>query len=302
MENNSVYYIYASKRLSAMNLQQQENKLDIDIGWCRYIEDDVVFNPISVDKHKHTYYEMLFMLNGWNKYAIEDESDVITSSGEFLLISKGVRHAEIERENKFNCQRFAVLFDLSELTGEAVVISKALSQSSYIIGRISKYMMDTIERILREAHDPTMMSKQIIKSSIITLIGDAIRQINCIEIYNSNYNINQKLNDTDTRLEAMQKYIRDNISRNITIEDLVSYMYMSPRQLNYLVKKEKGMSIRQYIDYIRCAKARELLLNTDMYISDISFALGFLNVNSFNRFFKRIEGMAPGKYRSSKGK
>ncbi len=51
-------------------------------------------------------------------------------------------------------------------------------------------------------------------------------------------------------------------------------------------------------DEVKCSIARDLL-STNMSMSEISEAIGMSNEYSFNRFFKRVEGMTPGRYRDA---
>lgn len=299
MKYNSVYYNYASRKLSRMNLKEQIDELGIIIYWCRYLEDDRLDNRLlEAGEHKHTAFELLCMLNGSDTYRIEDETDVISSTGEFLLIKNDVRHVVTERESR--CIRFALLFEIDKCSGEqAEQVAKTISGQSYIKGKMTDDMIFLIDRVLMESHDMQALSKQNINNLLIMIISDIARQISSTPI---EYYENGKYTSSDLRIDVLTTYINDNISHILTVEDLVSYMYMSPKQLNRIVKKDQGMSVKQYIDYLRCKKAKALLLDTDMYICDISEAVGFTNVNNFNRFFKRIEGMAPGIFRASKGK
>ena len=47
----------------------------------------------------------------------------------------------------------------------------------------------------------------------------------------------------------------------------------------------------------RIAKAKELLLNSDLLVSEVAFKSGFLDTNNFIRYFKREVGMTPNRFR-----
>ncbi|NOU62664.1 helix-turn-helix domain-containing protein [Paenibacillus sp. LMG 31461] len=108
---------------------------------------------------------------------------------------------------------------------------------------------------------------------------------------------------------------RSNRERNDVVEritDFINAHYMhSDLSLNYLASEFKLSAShvsrifkehkeRNFIDYlmdIRMRKAKELLAGSDMLIRDVSEAVGYTNVNSFVRIFKKSTGFIPGEYR-----
>jgi YesN/AraC family two-component response regulator len=94
-----------------------------------------------------------------------------------------------------------------------------------------------------------------------------------------------------------KEYIDANYSRNITLNDLSSIVFISPYHLGHLFKKEVGISPIQYLINCRIEKAKAMLVETDASISDISNAVGYPNANYFNLIFKRFTGRSPGRYR-----
>jgi two-component system response regulator YesN len=73
--------------------------------------------------------------------------------------------------------------------------------------------------------------------------------------------------------------------------------------LFHLSRTFKEQTARNFIDYvvdIRMLKAKELLLTTEDKIKDIADTVGYANVNSFIRLFKRVTGLTPKEYRDRK--
>lgn len=65
-------------------------------------------------------------------------------------------------------------------------------------------------------------------------------------------------------------------------------------------KKLKGINFIDYLIEFRINKAKELLLNSNEKINDISTMVGYTNANSFMRIFKQYVGMTPTAYRNNK--
>ncbi|HBN38990.1 MAG TPA: AraC family transcriptional regulator, partial [Ruminococcaceae bacterium] len=69
-------------------------------------------------------------------------------------------------------------------------------------------------------------------------------------------------------------------------------------QFSRQFKKQTGTSPYDYLLGIRLTKAKELLKNTSLPISEISYQTGFANDSSFIYFFKKHEEISPLKFRN----
>jgi AraC-like DNA-binding protein len=65
-----------------------------------------------------------------------------------------------------------------------------------------------------------------------------------------------------------------------------------------MFKKATGLNFTEYVSRVRVEKARNLLLNPNLRISEIAYEVGFQSLTHFNRVFKKITGQSPTDYRS----
>ena len=73
----------------------------------------------------------------------------------------------------------------------------------------------------------------------------------------------------------------------------------APKTLSNLFRKSQGKTPLQLISERRMIEARRLLSHTDMQISEIGYDLGFLDVQTFSRFFKKHQGVNPLQFRNT---
>ena len=85
---------------------------------------------------------------------------------------------------------------------------------------------------------------------------------------------------------------------NTSPEEVASVIGMGYSRFRKLFKAYSGFSPAKYILEIRMAKARELLVNTDMQIQEIAWKLGFSNADYFSTTFKRICTITPNEHRA----
>lgn len=89
-------------------------------------------------------------------------------------------------------------------------------------------------------------------------------------------------------------YMRSDLSLNL----LASEFRISVSHLSKLFKEQKECNFIDFLMEIRMNKAKELLAETEEKIRDIAEQVGYTNVNSFVRIFKKITGLTPTEYRN----
>lgn len=90
------------------------------------------------------------------------------------------------------------------------------------------------------------------------------------------------------------RYIRDNITSDITLQKLCRLAGMSKSAFYQNFTHEFGITPKQLIIKERVSYARDLLLHEGLNIKEASYASGFSDPNYFIRIFKKLEGVTPG--------
>jgi AraC-like DNA-binding protein len=97
----------------------------------------------------------------------------------------------------------------------------------------------------------------------------------------------------------IEKYIKRNLSSEITGESLCEQFHCSRSYLYHVAQKTFGMGIMQYVTYCRIERAKELLAGGKS-IAETSEATGFADYNYFCKVFRKYTGTSPSKFRGSK--
>ncbi len=109
----------------------------------------------------------------------------------------------------------------------------------------------------------------------------------------------QKLEYSDNIQKAIN-YIKSNYNKDISLSDVANAVYLSAGYLSIIFKNETGKTIYEYITDIRISRSTDLLINSPtMKIKEISAEIGYNNVQSYIRYFKKHYGITPVEYRSS---
>ncbi|HHX37697.1 MAG TPA: helix-turn-helix domain-containing protein [Clostridiaceae bacterium] len=93
------------------------------------------------------------------------------------------------------------------------------------------------------------------------------------------------------------RYMRKNIEKPISIQDIARSVNLSPYYFSRKFKQEIGDTPANFLIRLRINKAAELLRTTDSTVEDIAFSLGYENPSSFAQLFTRRTGMTPLQFR-----
>ncbi|MDX1977688.1 MAG: response regulator transcription factor [Pseudanabaenaceae cyanobacterium bins.68] len=99
------------------------------------------------------------------------------------------------------------------------------------------------------------------------------------------------------RLKSTLAYIQTHLDQNINLEMLAGAVGMNPSYFCRVFQQEIGCSPYQYIIQQRIAKAKELLKNRQLSISEIALQTGFANHSHLDRHFHKLVGSTPKAYR-----
>lgn len=95
----------------------------------------------------------------------------------------------------------------------------------------------------------------------------------------------------------MIKYIKEHYHEDISLEEVATHLNLSTGYFSTIFKKETGENFKGYLNKYRVKKSKEILIDEPtIKIKDLSLKVGYFNVNSFIRMFKKYEGLSPGEY------
>ena len=95
------------------------------------------------------------------------------------------------------------------------------------------------------------------------------------------------------------KYVHENYSKKITLEDASRHAALSPGYLSTIFKLEFNMSFTEFVNSVRIRKSEELLSNPRLSIAEIADLTGYNDQSYFTKVFVKINGLSPGQYRKN---
>src|SRR5690606_29809810 len=99
-------------------------------------------------------------------------------------------------------------------------------------------------------------------------------------------------------LKALQ-YIESELSKpTLSMKQLARHIHLNPSYASVLFKEETKQTFSDYVTHERLTKAKQLLLETNQKVYEISEKTGFSTSKYFVKVFREIEQMTPREYRN----
>ena len=94
-----------------------------------------------------------------------------------------------------------------------------------------------------------------------------------------------------------KEFIQEHQGDELSLGQVAKAVNTSTFYFCKMFKRVTGLNFTDYVSRVRIEKAKNLLLNPNLRISEIAYEVGFQSLTHFNRMFKRILGLSPTEYR-----
>lgn len=106
----------------------------------------------------------------------------------------------------------------------------------------------------------------------------------------------------DPRVQSACQFIANNLSREISLEEIAQHVCLSPSRLAHLFRDQTGVNIVRWREDQRIILAKHMLLSTTTAVSAIAGRVGYDDQLYFSRVFRKRVGVSPTEFRRSSEK
>jgi two-component system response regulator YesN len=183
--------------------------------------------------------------------------------------------------NKILSNEICTILQFRTICMEIAAVSLRLL---YSLGIKTDELSPEIHEIMRSLAYSTRFD--IIKKQIVTIVDEEISLL-------------EKKNDRaySKIINQILQFISQKIAMDLSVNSLARLVRITPGYLSTLFKREVGMSPVKYITNARIEKAKQLLLNPELKIHEISLMVGYQDAKYFSHIFKDKTGLLPCDYR-----
>jgi AraC-like DNA-binding protein/ligand-binding sensor protein len=146
---------------------------------------------------------------------------------------------------------------------------------------------------LRQAYFATRVVPARQHEAVVKLLSIFAQHLSIL----SNQVLVQHANAEPPVIARAKAYIQEHQTEHLRLGQIAKAVNTSPFYFCKLFKKATGLNFTDYLSRIRIERAKNLLLNPNLRVSEIAFEVGFQSLTHFNRVFKNTVGQAPTRYR-----
>lgn len=223
----------------------------------------------QIHLHTHNFYEIVYYLRGSGTSLIGDTLHSIVPHS-FVIIPPLVEHAETHISE---ANLFCIGFQTSEILDPQMLQDK--DHSIYQIGK----------SIIQETTDQSFLYEDMALIKLQELYLKILRLAHANDTFASK------------NFEYVINYLSQNFHERIALADMAEQLHLSYDYFQHRFKAITGFSPQQFLIQKRLDAARQLLENTNLSCTEISYRCGFSNSAQFSAIFKRELGQSPRNYK-----
>lgn len=252
--------------------------------------------------HSHTFFELLYVYDGKCTQSISDV-EITLHTGDICIVPPEIRHSISVFDDSIILNIMIRRDTLNTLFYSFMTSENALSSfffNNIYSQRANDYILihtgsdiqlkEAFLRMYWENLNKEKYYYETISSTLILCFYLIIRN------YSDSIQMPEFAKKLDVQRYALIRYIQENY-RDISLQSVADRFHFSPEYTSRLIKEATKMTYTQIVYRIRMEKSQELLLHTNMTISQISEEIGYDTSEHFIRQFKKYNNTTPTNYR-----
>ncbi|MDA3730740.1 AraC family transcriptional regulator [Niameybacter massiliensis] len=252
----------------------------------------VCHNMANTPLEEHTHpngIEITYFVRGEQVYTIDQTSYTIKSDEMFITFPNELHSSGQHPKDKSLFYYLIIDKDLiSKLLFDPLESKHLLDSLLQIENRVFK-VSTTLASLFEELLSYSTSSSPYIKTRIHALLNHILLTIAETNQAHISYE--------DTSMPEVLSYIEQHLDENITLEHLAQIANLSEGRFKTKFRQDIGMPPREYILREKIKRAKELLEDDVLSITDISYMLSFSSSQYFSTVFKRFTSISPLEYR-----
>lgn len=284
---NDTQLSVASKRLNSSFPYIKNSLFEVETFWLRFAFGKNTTWNFSV--HHHSFYELHIVASGEATYRFGSKN-IILKEGTFLFIPPDVTHQVVSVSDDYT--KFAFSFELHNNDELCNLLKNEISL--YYFDTTPQIVSSLVENILENILSEKIGYRTIIENNIINLLISLMQKMFKFSDYpEQEITTNSYL---AMRVKMALLYIDDNIA-DATTESIANHLHLSTKQLARTLKTALSMTTQEVIVDRRIKKAKKLMQDLDISLSEIAEMVGFHSLQHFSKTFRKIEGTTATYYR-----
>lgn len=249
-----------------------------------YISLTEIEDTFKSNLHSHPNLEILLIIDG-KGYIQTTNKKIPVKKADIIIINENCNHVEITRGLKFYAIGINKLSMFLKETFTKKIIYFSLDESDY------QTMLALYRLIYNENLNKNNYSENITNNTIDTILMLLAAKFNLLM-----KELTHHSDDSDI-VNSIKQIIENYYYQDLKLDDIANRLSQSVSTICHEFKKHTGISIMQYKIQKQIEEAKNLLILSDMNISQIASLVGFNNTSYFTKMFKKYYNTTPKEYK-----
>ena len=242
-----------------------------------------VGESIQKGREIHSYYELLYFINGNGKFLSESLQETLTGGMLFLIPKKSYHQFALYDSHDYT--RLVIYFpDLPE----AEPILQALKGNTKIMLELTPFTKILLNKMIEILNGSLSVS-----DSQVYLYGSFITLLSELKINFSKLTAPPFSPQNALIIKCVQ-YIEKNLTQPLSISSIAEAVHISSSTLFKCFKKHLGISVYKYITDKRILLGHELI-HAGARPTEVYYKCGYNDYSSFYKAYLKVLGVSPGK-------
>jgi AraC-like DNA-binding protein len=251
--------------------------------------------------HAHNRAEIMYVLSGQCKVDTDTDSFIL-KKGDLILLDGNIPHRLIVEDEPCRMLNVEFLFterqdepfpSLRELSEEDPALAAFLSERTpFLVLKDATDVPHTLRSLVLKLDDPSPGRDLMVRLLFSQLLLQVARL--AAEAREKSFG-----GQAGLYVRQALQYIHQHYDGDLQVKDIAAAISVHPNYLHRIFKRQTGLSVFGYITRYRIEKAKMLLAQADIPITEIADFVGMNSRQYFSSVFKKQTGSTPAEYRRS---
>jgi AraC-like DNA-binding protein len=233
-------------------------------------------------------YALQYVVDGVAEYPVEG-IPYTTRKGDLLVHRPGELHSILTVENEcYVCISLVFHF------GEGPFPFEQLLAGRHFLGNFMNHPVEQmLSRLVHLYRQPGIENQLECQGLLLQLLAEACTA------GNGKGRLSKEVRGYAASMVLVKNYILDRYKEDIRLSDLEAISGLSGNYIILRFKEAFGLSPLQFLVWVRVQKAKEMAIQTSLSVSEIACEVGYTDVHTFGKMFKKKTGISLTQFRST---
>ncbi len=237
--------------------------------------------------HLHYQIELAILTEGETRITIGGNEYTATAGDAFIVFPNQIHTFVPQKKESY----FLFILSPDYVSELSAKITSNTPKSALIKGGATREIVELARQIC-EIYNGTEPYDDVITKGLMTvMLSKLLKKCELTDAQTGDYHV----------VGLIMNYCNENYHRPLTLGMLAKELHLNKYYISHIISSKLNIGFNEYINSLRVSNACKLLRSGSAPITEISEAVGFNTLRTFNRAFAKEMGMTPSEYRRLRG-